>query len=137
MKKILTYVNSVIIWWRHQWHHWCHISNFLKVLFFFYKINNYCSECFFSSTKIFFSDNYQFWHVIFMAAKTIKLIISPIIQNSGKMKFTDQSKYVSIDKSSGLFGKIYIKEKQIRKVITKWQKNPKKVHKIEKDRSGL
>ena len=54
-----------------------------------------------------------------MAAKTIKLIISPIIQNSGKMKFTDQSKYVSIDKSSGLFGKIYIKEKQIRKVITK------------------
>ena len=33
-----------------------------------------------------------------MAAKTIKLIILPIIQNSEKMKFTDQSKIVIIDK---------------------------------------
>ena len=35
------------------------------------------------------------------------------------MKFTDQSKNVIMDKLSALFGKIYIKEKQIRKVITK------------------
>ena len=34
-----------------------------------------------------------------MAAKTIKLIISPMIQNSGeKNKNTDQSKNVTIDK---------------------------------------
>ena len=33
-----------------------------------------------------------------MAAKTIKLIILSIIQNSEKMKFTDQSKNVIIDK---------------------------------------
>ena len=45
-----------------------------------------------------------------MAAKTIKLIISPIIKNSEKMKFTDQSKNVIIDKLEGLFWKIYIKE---------------------------
>ena len=36
--------------------------------------------------------------VIFMAAKTIKLIISPIIQSSEKMKFRDQSKNVIIGK---------------------------------------
>ena len=39
-----------------------------------------------------------------------------------KMKFTDQSKNAIIDKLSGLFGKIYIKEKQIRKVITNEKK---------------
>ena len=33
-----------------------------------------------------------------MAAKTIKLIISPIIQNSEKVTFTDQSKNVIPDK---------------------------------------
>ena len=33
-----------------------------------------------------------------MAAKTIKLIISPKIQNYEKMKFTDQSKNVIVDK---------------------------------------
>ena len=38
------------------------------------------------------------------------------------MKFTDQSKNAIIDKLSGLFGKIYIKEKQIRKVITNEKK---------------
>ena len=36
-----------------------------------------------------------------MAAKTIKLIILPIIQNSEKMKFTDQSKNMIIDKLQG------------------------------------
>ena len=33
-----------------------------------------------------------------MAAKTIKLIISPIVQTSEKMKFTDQRKNVIIDR---------------------------------------
>ena len=33
-----------------------------------------------------------------MAAKTIKLIFLPKIKNSEKMKFTDQSKNVIIDK---------------------------------------
>ena len=51
-----------------------------------------------------------------MVATTIKLIIFPIIQNPEKMKSTDQSQNVIIDKLSGLFGKIYIKEKQNRKV---------------------
>lgn len=66
----------------------------------------------------------------------IILIISLIIQNSEKMKLTDQNKNVIIDNLSGLFGKIYMKKK-VRKVITNWQKNPKKVHKMEKYRPGL
>ena len=59
-----------------------------------------------------------------MVATTIKLIIFPIIQNPEKMKYTDQSQNVIIDKLSGLFGKIYIKEKQNRKVTIEWRKNP-------------
>ena len=54
-----------------------------------------------------------------MAAKTIKLIILPIIQNSEKMRFADHSKNVINDKSYGLLGKTYIKGKQIRKEIIK------------------
>ena len=62
-----------------------------------------------------------------MAAKSIKLIIPPIIQIPEKMKNTNQSKNMILDKLSGLFGKVYVKEKQIRKVITKGQKLPKKL----------
>ena len=72
-----------------------------------------------------------------MAAKKIKLIILPIIQNSEKWNLQTRAKMWLLTNYQDCFGKISIKEKQIRKVITKWQKNPKKVHKIEKDRSGL
>ena len=92
---------------------------------------------FFSSIRKLLKQLSSIFPVIFLTAKTIKLIILPIIQNSEKKKFTEQSRNVIIDKLSGLFGKIYIKEKQIRKVITQWEKNPKKAHKIKKHRPGL
>ena len=92
---------------------------------------------FFSSIRKLLKQLSSIFPAIFLTAKTIKLIILPIIQNSEKNKFTEQSRNVIIDKLSGLFGKIYIKEKQIRKVITQWEKNPKKAHKIKKHRPGL
>ena len=70
----------------------------LESTIFFYRINNYCSEyVFFLLLESCYSDNYQV-SVKFMAAKTTKLIVLLIIQNSEKMKFTDQSKSLTIGK---------------------------------------
>ena len=61
---------------------------------------------FFSSIRKLLKQLSSIFPAIFLTAKTIKLIILPIIQNSEKNKFTEQSRNVIIDKLSGLFGKI-------------------------------
>ena len=61
---------------------------------------------FFSSIRKLLKQLSSIFPAIFLTAKTIKLIILAIIQNSEKNKFTEQSRNVIIDKLSGLFGKI-------------------------------